>query len=348
MEDDKELELAIRILSDRDAKGSSVRARIVEFKPREGGGFAGEVETRDGRRHEVVFHAIRGALGIAAVERVARVAARTGEHALLLAQAVGPKLREAIIARGLGYLDLAGNCHLDLADAGVTVSVEGRRSKRTVESVSALRGAGYRVLFALLADGELLTRTVRELGAAANCSRHAAQSLLARLRDEGVLIRAGRSAHVFAPGGHEQCIDRFATGWADVLRSAQTVGRFRLREQEPDAIARRIEQQFHSAQVPFGFGGARACGRWIRYLPGDDLTIHVDGWGADVERQLGAIADRSGPLLVFHTMTKLDLNSGFDDTAHPLLVHAELARSSDPRSREAAGLLLEHMNGEPR
>jgi hypothetical protein len=48
-------------------------------------------------------------------------------------------------------------------------------------------------------------------------------------------------------------------------------------------------------------------------------------------------------LYVFRTMTARDLAADRADTAHPLLVYAELARSPEPRAREAAGLLLEQL-----
>ncbi|MCA8975963.1 MAG: hypothetical protein KDC98_14670 [Planctomycetes bacterium] len=293
----------------------------------------------------MTLYPVLGVLGLAAVERIA-TAARSGLlPAVVLASVIGAKLRAALVARGLGFLDLAGNCHLELDGGNVTVQVEGRHAVRP-SGVGSLRAAGYRVMFTLLAAPRLLERTVRDIGGAANVSRHAVQSLMARLRDEGVLIRAGRSKHLFAPGGREKCIDRFDAGWADVLRGNLLAGRFRMREQEPGAVAQRIAQCLGAAKVQFGFGGARGSSRWLRYLDSGETTIHVAAWGAELARALGAVPDRQGPLHVFRTMTTLDLESGEAETAHPLLIHAELARSPDPRARETAGLLLDRIASE--
>ncbi|HEX5050600.1 MAG TPA: type IV toxin-antitoxin system AbiEi family antitoxin [Planctomycetota bacterium] len=267
----------------------------------------------------------------------------TAAPVVVLATTVGKELGTALAKQGLGYLDLAGNCHVELDGGNLTVHVEGRRNAARPSGTGSLRAAGYRVLFSLLADPRLLGLTVRDIGAAARASRHAVHSLIARLRDEGVLVRAGRSKHVYAPGGREKCIDRFCTGWADVLRGSLLAGRFRMREQDPPAIVQRIEQGLHAAKVRFGFGGAHGSSRWLHYLQGGEPVLHVEGWTPLLARELGALPDRQGPLHVFRTMTTLDLASGAADTAHPLLIHAELARSPDPRAREAARLLLDRI-----
>ncbi|MEZ6036574.1 MAG: type IV toxin-antitoxin system AbiEi family antitoxin [Planctomycetota bacterium] len=306
-------------------------------------GMPGRIRGRDGRIQEVMLHPVRGAVGLAVVDRLALAAKQTDLPVVLVAAVVGRELQAALVARRLGYLDMAGNCHLELHGGNVTVHIEGRRRPARPAGIGSLRAAGYQALFALLVDESMLERTVREIAAAAGVSRHAVHSLVERLRDEGVLLRAGRSRHVFAAGGREKCIDRFTTGWADVLRGNLLVGRFQVRERDPQQVVALLEQVLHAAQVPFGFGGAHGSARWLRHLQSEETVVHVARWDPELVRQLGAVPDRRGPLQVFRTMGALDLASGHADTAHPLLVHAELARSADPRARETAALLLDRL-----
>lgn len=345
-EDDKRLNMIREIAASLQATGAHAIPEATSPQLRADGGYAGEIRGRDGRRHPVILHPVRGALGLAAVDRIASKLRGTDAPVVVLATIIGKELGAALTGQGLGYLDLAGNCHLDLDGGNLTVHVEGRRSAVRPAGANSVRAAGYRVLFSLLADPLLLELPVRHIGAAARASRHAVHSLIARLRDEGVLMRAGRSKHVYAPGGREKCIDRFCAGWADVLRGSLLAGRFRMREQNPAAIAQRIEQGLHAAKVRFGFGGAHGSSHWLRYLQGGEPVIHVDGWTPELARDLDALPDRQGPMHVFRTMTTLDLASGAADIAHPLLIHAELARSPDPRAREASRLLLDQIAGE--
>jgi hypothetical protein len=342
-EDDKSLGLLQEVAATFDGTEISVtlggRAQPADLE----GGFRADIKRRGGKRHPVRLYPVRGALGLAVVDRIGAAAASARAPVVVVAAVVGKELRTALVEHGLGYLDLAGNCHLELDAGNVTVHVEGKRRTARPVGSGGLRAAGYQVLFALLADESLLARTVREVAEVANVSRHAAHSMAARLRDEGLLVRAGRSEHVFAPGGRETCIDRFALGWADVLRGRLLAGRFRLREPEPGAVIAAVERSFHAAKVPFGFGGAHGSSRWVRHLQSAETVVHTAAFGPELVRALGAIPDRNGPLYVFRTMTARDLAADRTDTAHPLLVYAELARSAEPRAREAAGLLLEQL-----
>ncbi len=283
-----------------------------------------------------------------AVDRLANVTSGERRPRIVLATLIGAKVGAALARHGIGYLDLAGNCHLELDGGEVTIHIEGRRQpEHTRASAGALREAGYRVLFALLADESLLAQTVREQGDVAGTSRHAAHTLLTRLRDEGLLIRTGRSAHVFAPHGRAACIDRFTNGWADVLRSRLDLGRFRLRQSDPDAAAQHVATVMRATGIPFGFGATRGSARWLHHLESNETTIHVTDWPPDLARRLDAAPDRDGTLQVFRTMSIHDLSAEFEETAHPLLIHAELARSSDPRARETAILMAGHLRTEP-
>lgn len=300
----------------------------------------GQVARPGGHRHCVLLVPVQGAVGSAAVERIAAAARGAPVSVVVVAAAIGPSVRATLCQRGLGYLDLAGNCHLEFDGGAVSLHVEGRRRVDRPAGGGTLRAAGYQALFGLLAGDELLGRTVRDVAAVTNVSRHAAHSLLARLREEGLLVRTGRSAHGFVPGGREACIDRLAVGWADVLRSRLLVGRFRLRESDPDAAAALVAQALRAAGVPFGFGGARGSARWLQYLQSNETIVHAASFGPDIVQGLGAVPDRNGPLTVVRTMSQLDLATDVAETAHPLLVYAELARSADARSREAAALFL--------
>ncbi|MEQ1634042.1 MAG: type IV toxin-antitoxin system AbiEi family antitoxin [Planctomycetota bacterium] len=346
--DDKRLILLQEIAVTFSDTEVSVTLADPSESPDMTGAWRGEIRRRGGWQHSVLLYPVRGALGIAVVDRVSTAARDVGAPVIVVAAAVGRELRAELTGRGLGYLDLAGNCHLELDAGNVTVHIEGQRRASRPAGTGSLRAAGYQVLFALLADERLLERTMRDIAEKAGSSRHAAHSLVERLRDEGVLQRAGRSRHVFAPGGREKCIDRFTAGWADVLRGRLLIGRYQLREREPRAAVTTIERAFHAAQVPFGFGGAHGSSRWLHYLQSDETVVHTATFGPELAREIGAVPDRQGPLFVFRTMTKFDFAPDAVDTAHPLLIHAELARSKDPRARETAALLLEKVAPRPR
>src|SRR5690606_809536 len=167
-----------------------------------------------------------------------------GGPRIVLAEVIGPRLAAELRARGVGYVDGPGNCHVELEGGRIVVHVEGRRRSggagRAGVGGGALRAAGYRALFALLAEPTLIGATVRQLEATAGARRHAVAGLLAKLREEGMVARAGRTGHVWVPGRWGALVDRFSSGWSDALRPAQLIGNFRLREHEPEPVERAL------------------------------------------------------------------------------------------------------------
>lgn len=339
MENDKAWQLLRDVIASFDGAGVSV---VVATSGCAGAGpaRAGVVRTKDGRSHAVDLLPMRGAVGLAAVARLAGRADAAVRPTIVVAAALGQGVRAALRERGYGYLDLAGNGHLELDGGNVTVHIDGRRRPPRPPGAGTLRAAGYRVLFALLAEPCLLTATIRAIAGAAAASRHAAQCLLARLRDEGLIVRTDRSGHVFAPTGRVAGIDRFAAAWADVLRASLRIGRFRMRAQDPAVMKENLEVGLRAAGVPFGFGGAIGAARWVRQLLSEEVVVHVADLAPELSRSLDMVPDPHGPITVFRTMSALDLSSGEPEAAHPLLTYAELARSADPRARETARLLL--------
>lgn len=309
----------------------------VTVEPGRKGGLARcSIVDRTGRRHRFQALELRGALGVASLTRIERLAGiDPTPPVVVVAETIGPKVAAELLKRGIGYVDAAGNCHVEFAGGQVVMHVEGRRRTAPRPRTGSLRAPGYRVLFALLAAPDLSRLTVRELESDAGSSRHAAAQLLAKLRDAGALLRLGRSGYAWAPGKRAAYVDRFVAGWADVLRDRQRLGRFRLREQEPEAIAKAVEKALKGS-TGWGFGGGAAAMRMTGYFRGDETAVHVRQWHASLAAKLGAVPDRNGPLIVLQTMGELDLVSPVAGTAHPLLVHAELARSLDPRALDAA------------
>ncbi len=265
---------------------------------------------------------------------------------IVVAESVSASFGSSLVARGFGYVDTAGNCHIELDGGRIVLHVEGRRRAVPRERSAPLRGPGYQALFAVLTHQDLRHATVRELESASGASRHAVAQLLARLRTSGALLAMGRSGHAWAPGRRATYLDRFVGGWGDVLRKRLTVGRFRLPQQTVEAAEAQIEAVLGDTDIAWGYGGAAAAMRMTGYYRGSNTILHVADWSSRLATRLRAAPDREGPLRVVQTMGTLDLVSPVPKTAHPLLVHAELADSPEQRERDAAAAVFDRFLGE--
>jgi hypothetical protein len=126
--DDKNLSLLQEVAAIFDGTKVSVMIADRQGSPGMAGAYRGEVCRRDGRRHAVLLYPVRGSLGIAVLDRVVAAASDADAPVVVVAAAVGRDLRTALVGRGLGYLDLAGNRHLEIDGGNVTVHVEGRET----------------------------------------------------------------------------------------------------------------------------------------------------------------------------------------------------------------------------
>jgi len=271
------------------------------------------------------------------------VASNGAPAALFVAPFVDRDTGELLRAGKVNYVDGSGNLYLELDGGRYLAQVDGRpRRRRERRRSRGLRAAGHRVLFAILARPDLLGATVRELEQQSGASRQAVSELLARLRNEGALVRGGRSQHHLVPGRIAALRERFVTGWLDSLRPVLLVGAFRARNDSERSDAA-IESRFGAVDVAWGFGGTAAAMRLAPHYRGEDTVLHVATWKDDFPRRLGLIPDRKGPVLVYRAMGKLDFAADRAHCAHPLLVYAELAASRDERAREAAGVLRAHV-----
>ncbi|MGE3171557.1 MAG: type IV toxin-antitoxin system AbiEi family antitoxin [Planctomycetota bacterium] len=345
----------LRDLADALAELPFVREVRTDPAPGDRAGRRLLLETTGGT-FRLMVEQRRGRLGLDAAAASGRHLAADADALLLTLPPTGPEVRAELRRQGVGYLDAAGNCFLSLDGGRLTAHLEGaarplrhdgRRDGRrdgpgddrgggasASASAGRVRAAGYRVLFALLARPELAARTVRDVAAASGASRSAVSSMLARMRDEGTLVPSGRSGHVWQPDRRRQLLARFATGWSDVLAPHLRIGRFRLRDPDLERAERQVATVL--ATQDWGFGGGAAAMRLAPYHRGADLVIHTRRWSAAWLRDLEAAPDKDGPLVVYRAMGELDLTAAPPQTAHPLLVFAELSRQRDPRARDAA------------
>jgi hypothetical protein len=260
-----------------------------------------------------------------------------------MAPLVGRELGRELAHAGVNYVDLAGNCHLNVDDRYVA-HVEGRHAERPAPAARALRTPAFRVLFALLADPRLANATARTLADAAGAvSPQTANDARARFVADGTLVEA-RGELVWAPDGRRRAIDLFLTGYG-ALTAKLTVGRYRARgataaEQEA-ALAPHLDRL-----GDWRWGGGAAAHRMTGFYRGDQTIVYLRAAPApDVMRRLPLVADRAGD--VFVRLAPGPVAFAAKDTAHPLLVYADLLAEGNDRAGQAAAQIDERYLASP-
>jgi hypothetical protein len=294
-----------------------------------------QLETEKGP-YLMKVEARRGPLTQATVAEISTRLGKDPSGHILFVRQVSRDLARQLAKSKINFVDLAGNCHLALKK-GLLVYVEGKRDPSSRLRDKTMRGTGYKVLFALLVRPELAAESVRALARAAGVSKSAAAEVRRRLQAEGAL---GRSREGLRLLPNRRLLDRWLTGYADLLRPSLLIGRYRAQEQDPFRLESQLEGALDDSER-WAWGGAAAAFRLTRHFRGEQTTLHIEGLRPGLLPQLELVPDRHGRVSLLKPPGPLAFDGIQPRTAHPLLIYSELLVTGGEREGEAAAEIRE-------
>jgi hypothetical protein len=320
-------------------RGATIRASGVRGRHRRLDGIV-VVRTADAE-HELPVELKRTYLTYATADGVlAQMQAMTTNPWILFAPYIPRPLGQHLAEHGVNYMDLAGNCRLVLGHRYVA-HVEGRTRERAAEERRGLRVPGYQVLFALLAEPELLNATVRGLADAAGTGKTAAAETLRRLQDENLIGKVKGRRFILET---KVLLERWIAGYATHVRPRLLIGTYRTADRDPEALERHIEEAL-GEKLTWGFGGGAAAVRLVRVYRGERTVVHMEQAPLDLQKRLRAQRADDGPLVLLRAPGRIAFGGVKPRTVHPLLIYTELLVAADPRAREAANEVWERHLG---
>ncbi|NBH07389.1 hypothetical protein GTY80_29645 [Amycolatopsis sp. SID8362] len=314
---------------------SAARERLSEL------GLRSEViaESGDSVRGDAVLRLVTGA-GAArtyAVEVKSRLTPELATSislsaqlpALLVTPYVSEPVAERLRARGIDYVDTAGNAHLAWDD--VLVDVRGRRnpavprSRTSPNGAGAFGRAGLRVVFILLCRPEMAAQPYRVLAGASGVSLGTVKTVVDELAGAGYLYE-GAGDRRLARGG--ELLDRWAEAYSITLNATLSLGEFSVDDLSwwPDSEA---EMRAQGIQM----GGEAAASLIDSHLRPASLTLYVEQLPARlIGRHRMARAEGRGNV---HIRKRFWHVPGTESWLVPSpLIYADLLASGDPRQRE--------------
>jgi len=247
---------------------------------------------------------------------------------LLVTDHVTPPLADALRAKGIEFIDAAGNAFLHRPP--VFVFVKGQRPTEHVpppERGRAFQVTGLQVLFALLAKPELAARPYREIAAAAGVAHGTVGWVMAELPHLGYVADVGGRRRLL---NGERLLGQWTEAYARTLRPKLLLGRFRGN----------IEGLYaRTAPWPDDLllGGEVAAARLTRHLRPGTATLYTRGVDPKVVVKLGLRADAGGNVDFRRQFWTFP---GEERRLVPtLLVYADLLAIGDARCLETAQLL---------
>jgi hypothetical protein len=289
-----------------------------------------KIRFRSGRPERFLVEIKRTHLSYALASGIIARVKATRDHWVLLAPYVPGPIGSHLAAHGISYVDAVGNCHLETENGGLLAHVEGKRAARGGGS-TGVRLPGYQLMFAILAQPDLLGQPVRKIAAAAGTGKTAVGDHLKRLAQQGLIARTPKRSAILR---RRDLFDRWLSAYPDVVRPAWYQGRYRTRASDPEEIERLVANAWGKRR--WSLGGGAAAWRMNGFYRGSDTVIHVDAAPNDELRRLRALPDEEGNLTILRTPGTVAYAGTQSHIVHPLLVYTELMASEDPRLREAA------------
>lgn len=267
---------------------------------------------------------------------IARASSLATMPLILFAPYVSPEMGALLVSHGINFIDRAGNCHLDLGGRYVG-HVEGRKLRQSSDAPGGIRAPGFRLVFALLVEPDLLNASVRGLARASGVSLGTASNVLRRLEHDRIVVRTKSKRHLVR---RDDLIERWIAGYAETLRPQLLAGRFQTPDKDPPTLEDRVATLL-GPDGTWAWGGAAAAFRLTKHYRSDETVLHVEAASSDLPKRLKAIPHSAGRLILLGVPGPLALRGQVPHTVHPLLIYTELVLTGSDRAREAASELRE-------
>jgi hypothetical protein len=301
-----------------------------------------EVTTPRGRRRLLVEEKGSHLSQALVSDLIVRTSSRKGTPLILFAPYVSPAMGTLLVAHGINFVDRAGNCYLDLGGAFVG-HVEGRKLRQPSDAPGGMRAPGFRLVFALLLEPDLLNATIREMARASGVSLGTASNVLSRLEYDRIVVRTKSKRHLVR---RDDLLQRWIAGYAETLRPQLLVGRFQTPDKDPSALEDRVAGIL-GKDGTWAWGGAAAAFHLTRHYRSDETVLHVATASRDLPKRLKAVPHRSGRLMLLGVPGPYAFRGSVPHTVHPLLIYTELVLTGSDRAREAAAELRDRFLAGP-
>lgn len=253
---------------------------------------------------------------------------------ILISQYIPGTLKEQLRKHKVNYLELAGNCYIDVP--GLYVHINDQKVAPVREKPGKLwRETGLKFVFAILTSEDLLNRPYREIAEKAEISLGAVSGLVKELKSTGFaveILRHGKQELMMEHKGN--LIDQWAVVYNSTLRPKLSYGKFK---------STLLIDGNSLGGDDYYWGGEMAAALVVRGFVAQDLTIYSWAKQADVMKKLRLIPNPDGDIEVisaFWSRTFNIQNKG-PQCVPNLIIYADLLNSNDSRNREIAAKLKE-------
>lgn len=317
-----------------------VRAKMTQKGPKLGDTRADAFVRLEHGGHEALYAVeVKRGLRPGTLGAMLHQLERLGKHGLLVADYVTPPMAETLKARGVPFLDAAGNAYLEYP--GVFIWVKGQKPATPAVPLAlgrAFQPTGLQVLFALLCNPKAINHPYRELGAMAGVAHGTVGWVIPDLQQQGFVIGLKGTHGKRRLVNRERLLAQWVDAYARQLRPRTLIGRYYVPTLQG-------WEGWPLAQHGAVWGGEPAGALLTEYLRPGELTVYADKlptllaaqqrFMKTTEPGLAAVVEVRRKFWNFPTEAERP------DVTPPVLVYADLLATGDGRCIETAKLVYD-------
>lgn len=251
-----------------------------------------------------------------------------GDHALLVSDYITPPLADQLRAKGVQFIDAAGNAFLNSPPMLIWVKGEKPAERHTPprDRGRAFSATGLQVVFALLCNPDATNLPYREIARLAGVAHGTVGWVIPELQELGFIAVVGEQRRLM---NVDRLLRQWAEGYIRTLRPKLVLGRYQ-------APTLDWWNTINPRMYEYMLGGEAAAGRLTKHLRPGTITIY----GAKVEPRFLADQklrkDADGQVEILKRFWHFD-EAG--EVAPIPLIYADLIQTNDARCLEAAQIL---------
>ena len=321
-------------------RAMGLTAQLVQEKPALGRTHADALVRLTNGDQEILYAIeLKRAVKPATLGALLHQIERLGKQALVATDYVTPQVADALKARGVPFIDTAGNAYLN--NPGLFVWVKGQKPEAqpiAPELGRAFQATGLQVLFTLLCDPQAVNRPYRTLANMAGVAHGTVGWVMQDLQQLGFVgdIKGKRKTRRLFQT--QRLLTQWTDAYARLLRPRTLIGRFYVPTLEG-------WREWPIKKYKALWGGEPAAALLTEYLRPGELTLYAEKLpGPLVAQQKLLRAPEPGHMAAVEIRRRFWNFAGDPaqpDITPPLLVYADLLATGDGRCIETAKMVYE-------
>lgn len=263
---------------------------------------------------------------------------------LVFAQWVAETAAEELRKAGICYVDTVGNAYLAHRPQ-ILIDIRGRRPEAKIrpEPGRIVEAGGLKVCHLLLAQPGMLDQPLRVIAQRAGVALGTAHAVMRELVGARLVLLGPGNKRRF--GNVEEMIDAFVRGYANKLRPACFIKRYRHKKTHPADILEAFKKRLGGTNARWALTGGLAGNQITQFLTPNTITLFADQQAVKLlQEEEQMLPDRNGNVTLLDLFADTAI-ANFTDIATamatPLLIYAELLDEGGPREAETAEMILE-------